>query len=113
MDTRSSENLVVRSVPISSEQEKALESLEQAMFSLSADFQRDCGTGEEELMAGGLYRLWSTLNAITTLWKEQAADTGAVEQRTRALEVISAHEPNGSFEQAYLELKLIARGALD
>jgi hypothetical protein len=50
---------------------------------------------------------------ITTLWKEQADDTAALEQRRRALELIAAHETNGSFEQAYSELKLIARAALD
>ena len=104
---------VVRSVPISSDQIRALESLERALFGLSADFQRDCGIADDETIAGALYRLWSTIDAITTIWKEQADETAALEQRHRALALISAHETNRNFEQAYGELKLIAQAALD
>ncbi len=60
--------LEVRTVPISAEQIKALESLERALRSLSDDFLRDIGEGDSETMAGGLYRLWSTLDAIRALW---------------------------------------------
>ena len=54
-----------------------------------------------------------TIDTITTIWKEQADDTAALEQRQRALALISAHETNENFEQAYGELKLIAQAALE
>lgn len=56
----------VRLVPISAEQINAIESLERALRGLADDFQRDIG--ESEAMAGGLYRLWSTLEAIRAMW---------------------------------------------
>jgi hypothetical protein len=79
----------MRVVPISADQVRALESLERALFGLAADFQRDFGTmdGDGEI-AGGLYRLWSTLGVITICWKEQADDLATVEGWRAALEVI-------------------------
>lgn len=70
----------VRLVPISAEQISAIESLERALRGLADDFQRDIGTGEIESMAGGLYRLWSTLEAIRTMWHAE----GRIQRRARA-----------------------------
>lgn len=65
---RHPERMDVRLVPISAEQIKALESLERALRGLADDFERDIGGGESDSMAGGLYRLWSTIEAIRTMW---------------------------------------------
>jgi hypothetical protein len=60
--------LDVRLVPISAEQMKVLESLERALRGLADDFYRDIGAADDESIAGGLYRLWSTLEAIRAMW---------------------------------------------
>jgi hypothetical protein len=60
--------LDVRRVPISAAQIEAVESLERALRGLADDFQRDIGASDSESMAGGLYRLWSTLEAIRAMW---------------------------------------------
>lgn len=82
------EPIIVRLVPVSGAQIRALESLERALFGLAADFQRDFGLDGDGELAGGLYRLWSTLGLITTYWKEQAEDVCSVEGRRAALERI-------------------------
>jgi hypothetical protein len=86
------ERVVVRLVPVSSSQIRALESLERALFGLAADFQRDFGLDGESELAGGLYRLWSTLGMMTTYWKEEAEDLSSVEGRRAALERIRDDE---------------------
>ncbi len=68
--------LDVRLVPISSDQVEALKSLERALRGLADDFERDIGGAQTELMAGALFRLWSTLDTITELWR--AAGEGAI-----------------------------------
>lgn len=82
------EPIIVRLVPVSNGQMRALESIERALFGLAADFQRDFGLDGDGELAGGLYRLWSTLGMITTYWKEEAEDVAAVEARRAALECI-------------------------
>jgi hypothetical protein len=86
------ERIVVRLVPVSSSQIRALESLEHALFGLAADFQREFGLDGEHELAGGLYRLWSTLGMITTYWKEEAEELSVAEGRRSALERIRADE---------------------
>jgi hypothetical protein len=86
------ERIVVRLVPVSSSQIRALESLERALFGLAADFQRDFGLDSESELAGGLYRLWSTLGMITTYWKEEAEELSTVAGRQAALERIRDDE---------------------
>ena len=60
--------LDIRPVPISADQIEALESLERALRGLADDFRRDIGAEQSESIAGGLYRLWSTLETITEMW---------------------------------------------
>lgn len=69
--------LEVRTVPISADQIKALESLERALRSLGDDFLREIGEPDGKTMAGGLYRLWSTLDAIRALWHAGDGSAGA------------------------------------
>jgi hypothetical protein len=90
------EPIIVRLVPVSGAQIRALESLERALFGLAADFQRDFGLDGDGELAGGLYRLWSTLGMITTYWKEQAEDVASVEGRRVALERIRDDESGES-----------------
>jgi hypothetical protein len=86
------ERVVVRLVPVSSSQIRALESLEHALFGLAADFQRDLGLDGDRELAGGLYRLWSTLGMITTYWKEEAEELSTVAGRHAALQRIRDDE---------------------
>ena len=97
------EELVVRLVPISADQVRVLESLQRAFFGLASDFHRDIG-GDESI-AGGLFRLWSTLDVIATFWKEEAEDAATVERWRRALTVLASE---GSTD----EVRAIARRAL-
>jgi hypothetical protein len=82
---------VVRLVPISADQVRVLESLERAFFGLASDFHRDIG-GEESI-AGGLFRLWSTLDVIATFWKEEAQDPATVERWREALVALASEAP--------------------
>lgn len=78
------EPIIIKVVPISADQLRVLESLEKALFSLYVDFQRDMG-GSADDVAGWLFRLTSTLGAITSFWKEQADDLATVEGWRSAL----------------------------
>lgn len=82
------EPMVVRLVPISAAQIRALESVERAFFSLACDFQKEFGPAVGSEIAGGLYRVWSSLGVITTCWNEEAEDFDAAERRRVALERI-------------------------
>jgi hypothetical protein len=72
------EGLDVRLVPISGSQIQALGSLERAFSGLKADFWRDYRVDHDDRIAGGLYRLCSTLQMIIEQWQD---DTGG--RRTR------------------------------
>lgn len=78
------EPIIIKVVPISADQLRALESLDTAFRSLYVDFQRDMG-GSADDVAGCLFRLTSTLGAITSFWKEQAEDLATVESWRAAL----------------------------
>jgi hypothetical protein len=82
------ESPVIRAVPISAHQVRALESLERAFFALAADFQRDYGLDGDGEIAGGLFRIWSTLGTINACWKEEAEDLAVIESWRHALEQI-------------------------
>lgn len=82
------EPTVVRMVPISAHQVRALESLERAFFALAADFQRDYGLDGDGEIAGGLFRIWSTLGTINACWKEEADELSTVDGWRYALEQI-------------------------
>lgn len=97
------ETLVVRVVPISSSQLRALESIERAFFGLAADFQRDFGLDGDGEIAGGLYRIWSTLGMITTTWKEGADELSRVEGWRLALQRIR----DGADDPAQLAAKAL------
>jgi hypothetical protein len=96
----------VRLVPISADQVRVLESLQRAFFGLASDVNRDLGIDGDNSIAGGLFRLWSTLDVIATLWKEQAEDAAAPERWREALVTIAADAPPD-------DLRTIARRALD
>jgi hypothetical protein len=96
----------VRLVPISVSQIRALESLQRAFSGLASDFEREYGRGRDEHIAGGLFLLWSTLDIITTLWKEAGDDVATVERWRAALEEISA-------ARRVEDARAIAREALD
>ena len=81
--------LAVRLVPIAASQIQALESLERAFCGLTADFWRDYGADHDDRIAGGLYRLCSTLQMIVAQWRDDAEDVAAVELRRRVLEQIA------------------------
>jgi hypothetical protein len=80
--------IIVKAVPISADQVRVLESLERAFLSLYTDFQHDVGLRADE-MAGGLYRFTTTLNALTSFWKDQAEDLATIEGWRAALARIS------------------------
>ena len=88
------EHPVIRAVPISAHQVRALESLERAFFALAADFQRDYGLDGDGEIAGGLFRIWSTLGTINACWKEEAEDLAVVEGWRYALEQIRDGAPD-------------------
>jgi hypothetical protein len=101
------ESLDIRLVPISADQVRVLESLLRAFSGLASDFNSDLGTDGDASIAGGLYRLWSTLEVITTLWREQAAkDATAAELWRQALVAIATDAP-------IYDLRTIARRALN
>jgi hypothetical protein len=100
------EPLDVRLVPISADQVRVLESLRRAFAGLASDFNNDIDNDGESI-AGGLYRFWSTLDVIATLWKEQAAkDATAAELWRQALVSIATDAP-------IYEVRTIARRALN
>jgi hypothetical protein len=72
-----------------------LESLERALASLYADFLRDVGEPAEDV-AGGLFRLTSTLDEITRYWKEEAEDVATVEGWRAALARITDNGLDGA-----------------
>ena len=96
----------IRLVPVSADQVRVLESLQRAFFGLAADFNRDLGIEDGEAIAGGLFRLWSTLDVIATLWKEQAQDAAAADRWRRGLQAIASA---ASIDEAHT----IARRALE
>ena len=83
------ETFAVRLVPISASQIQALESLGRAFSGLIADFWRDYGVDHDDRIAGGLYRLCSTLEMIVEQWRDDSEDVAVVEGRRRALEQIA------------------------
>ena len=100
------EHLAVRLVPISADQLRVLESLQRAFFGLASDFNRDLRMEGDDSIAGGLYRIWSTLDVIAALWREEAEDAGAPERWRRALISIAADAP-------VEDVRAIARRALE
>jgi hypothetical protein len=82
----------VRLVPISAAQIQALESLERAFSGLADDFWHDYGVDHDDRIAGGLYRLSSTLEMIIEHWRNASEDVATVEARRRALEAIARSE---------------------
>jgi hypothetical protein len=96
----------IRLVPISADQIRVLESLQKAFLGLASDFNRDTGIDGDDSIAGGLYRLWSTLDVIATLWKEQGEDAAAIERWRTALTRLARDAPVG-------EVRAIARDALN
>jgi hypothetical protein len=100
------EPLEVRLVPISADQVRVLESLQRAFSGLASDFNSDLA-GSDESIAGGLYRLWSTLEVIATLWRKKAGEDGTSSERWRqALVSIATDAP-------IYEVRTIARRALN
>lgn len=99
-------HLIVRLVPVSGDQVRVLESLQRALFGLASDVNRDLGIEGDDSITGGLYRLWSTLDVIATLWKEQADDAATPERWRRALVEIATEAPID-------DVRTIARRALD
>ena len=83
------ERLAVRLVPVSASQIQVLESLARALSGLTADFWRDYGVDHDDRIAGGLYRLWSTLEMIVEMWREDSEDAATVESWRCALERIA------------------------
>jgi hypothetical protein len=83
------QRLAVRLVPVSASQIQVLESLARAFSGLTADFWRDYGVDHDDRIAGGLYRLWSTLDMIVEMWREDSEDAATVESWRRALERIA------------------------
>jgi hypothetical protein len=96
----------IRLVPVSADQIRVLESLRRALYGLASDFNRDLGIEGDDSIAGGLYRLWSTLDVITTLWKEHGEDAAAIERWRTALTKLANDAPVG-------EVRAIARDALN
>ena len=82
----------VRLVPISAAQIQALESLERAFSGLADDFWHDYGVDHDDRIAGGLYRLSSTLEMVIEHWRNASEDVATVEARRRALEAIARNE---------------------
>jgi hypothetical protein len=99
-------HLIVRLVPVSADQARVLESLDRAFFSLLSDFQRDMGALGGDEIAGGLFRISSTLDGIARSWKESAEDVADVERRRAALERIR----DGGLDD--VEARALARDAL-
>lgn len=81
------ESIAIKMVPLSADQLHVLESIERALLSLYADFQRDIGAPADEL-AGGLHRLTAALSAITSFWKEEAEDLATIDGWRAALNEI-------------------------
>jgi hypothetical protein len=80
------EAFAVRLVPISASQIQALESLARAFSGLTTDFWRDYGVDHDDRIAGGLYRLCSTLEMIVKQWRDDSEDVAVVDGWRRALE---------------------------
>jgi hypothetical protein len=85
----------VRLVPISAAHIQALESLERAFSGLADDFWHDYGVDHDDRIAGGLYRLCSTLEMVIEHWRNASEDVATVEARRRALEAIARNELSG------------------
>jgi hypothetical protein len=100
------EPLDVRLVPVSAEQVRVLESISRAFSGLASDFNNTVGTDDESI-AGGLYRIWSTLDVIATLWREQAVKDATEPERWRQALVSIATDA------AIYDVRAIARRALD
>jgi hypothetical protein len=83
----------IRLVPISADQLRVLESLRRAFFGLASEVNRDLGIEGDNSIAGGLFRIWSTLDVIATLWKEDSADVETLERWRRALVAIANDAP--------------------
>jgi hypothetical protein len=98
--------LDVRLVPITAHQIAALESLQRAVRILADDFQREVGAADDETIAGGLYWLWSTLDTIQALWRDDGRDPARVEGWRRALEYVRERAPTE-------ELRALAENVLD
>jgi hypothetical protein len=101
------ESLDVRLVPISAEQVRVLESVSRAFSGLASDFNRELGINRDESIAGGLHRIWSTLDVVATLWREQAVKDATEPERWRQALVSIATDA------AIYDVRAIARRALD
>jgi hypothetical protein len=89
IDHQKAERLAVRLVPISASQIEVLESLARAFSGLMSDFWHDYGVDHDDRIAGGLYRLCSTLEMIIAEWREDSEDAATVELWRQALEQIA------------------------
>ena len=89
------EPIVLKMVPISADQLRVLESLQRAVESLYADFLRDFGAPADDL-AGGLYRLTSSLEQMISYWKEESEDLATVEGWRIALAEIRKNGPDAT-----------------
>lgn len=103
---RDTNSFDVRLVPISATQIQALESLDRAFSGLADDFWRDYGVDHDDRIAGGLYRLSSTLAMVIEHWRNASEDVAVVEARRRALEAIARNELSAE------EARELAAGAL-
>jgi hypothetical protein len=83
----------IRLVPISADQLRVLESLQRAFFGLASDVNRDLGIEGDDSITGGLFRIWSTLDVIATLWKEDSENVETLERWRRALAAIANDAP--------------------
>jgi hypothetical protein len=107
-DEQQAETFAVRLVPISASQIQALESLARAFSGLTTDFWRDYGADHDDRIAGGLYRLCSTLEMIVAQWRDDSEDVALVEARRRVLEQIARGRltPEDASRLAALTLQL-------
>lgn len=107
---RDTNSFDVRLVPIAATQIQALESLDRAFSGLADDFWRDYGVDHDDRIAGGLYRLCSTLDMIVEQWRDDSEDVAEVESRRRVLEQIARgrHSPEDARRLAAVTLRLPA-----
>lgn len=101
------DSAAIRLVTISASQIQALESLARAFSGLTTDFWRDYGVDHDDRIAGGLYRLCSTLEMIVEQWRNDSYDVADVEVQRRALKRIARGGLNAE------EARRLAAGTLE
>lgn len=101
------DSAAIRLVTISASQIQALESLARAFSGLTTDFWRDYGVDHDDRIAGGLYRLCSTLEMIVEQWRNDSYDVADVEVQRRALKQIARGGLNAE------EARRLAAGTLE